>query len=40
MASLTAVNAQDVISKFFTKYQDDENLYEREYLQQDVWTIY
>lgn len=24
MASLTAVNAQDVISKFFTKYQDDE----------------
>jgi ACT domain-containing protein len=24
MTSLTAVNAQDVISKFFTKYQDDE----------------
>jgi len=24
MASFTAVNAQDVISKFFTKYQDDE----------------
>ncbi len=25
MASLSAANAQDVISKFFTKYQDDES---------------